>query len=143
MPGQGVVARNLTLKSHFGAARHASALSPLWFALLRGSPVASGVEPDGTGAYTRVSKTNDATLWGTIASTDTIVTNKGTTGDIVWPSTTGLYSVTLDLDWWAVYDLSAGGVLWYWGQLQTPIRVTASGQTPRIPVNSLTMSQLE
>ena len=143
MPGQGVIARNLTLKSHFGASKHASALTTLYFALFRGSPVAGGVEPDGTGAYTRVPKTNDATLWGTIASTDTILVNKGTSGAIVWPSTTGLYSVTLDLDWWAVYDLSAGGVLWYWGQLQTPIRVTAAGNTPRIPANSLTMSQLE
>jgi hypothetical protein len=143
VPGQGVPARNLTLKSHFGAGRHASALSPLWFALLRGSPVASGVEPDGTGAYTRVSKVNDATLWGAIASTDTLIANNGSAGSIVWPSTTGLYSVSLPLDWWAIYSLSAGGVLWYWGQLQTPITVTGAGNVPRIPAGSLSLTQPE
>jgi hypothetical protein len=143
VPGQGVVARNLTLRSHFGAARHASALTTLYFALLHGSPVAGGVEPDGTGAYTRAPKTNDATLWGAIASSDTVIANGGSAGSIVWPSTTGLYSITTALDWWAIYDLSAGGVLWYWGQLQTPITVTGAGNVPRIPAGSLSLTQPE
>lgn len=144
MPGQGVIARNLTLRSHFGADRHATlSLPTLWFSLWRGSPVAGGSEPNGTGAYTRVSKANDATLWGTIASTAVNVSNVGSAGAIVWPSTTGLYSITLPLNYWAIHDLSAGGVLWYWGELQTPITVDATGDIPRIPAGSLTNIQPE
>lgn len=143
MPGQAVIARNLTLKSHFGASRHASALGVLYFALLRGSPIAGGTEPTGAGAYTRVPKNNDATLWGTIGAGATSVSNAGSSGAITWPSTTGLYSITLPLDWWGAYDLSAGGVLWYWGQLQTPIVVDAAGDVPRIPAGALSVTQPE
>lgn len=139
MSGQTATPRSLTLRSHFGADRHPSlSLQPMYFALMRGNPVAGGAEPDGTGAYTRVPRDNDALLWGTYGVGDTILTNKGTNGSIVWPSTTGLYSITLDLNYWAIYDLSAGGVLWYYGELQTPIKVTGAGGVPRIPANSLT-----
>ena len=139
MPGQGVVARNLTLRSHLGADHHPTlALGTLWFALYRGSPAAGGVEPDGTGAYTRVGMTNDATLWGTIGSSDVAVS---TIIDVTWPSTSGLYSITDELNWWGVHDLSAGGVIWYWGELQTPILVDAVGDIPRIPAGSLNISQ--
>ena len=144
MSGQGVKPRNLTLRSHFGADRHSTlSLSPLWFGLMRGNPVAGGVEPDGTGAYTRISKANDATLWGTIGATDTQVVNGGSSGAIIWPSTTGLYSITQPLDYWVAYDLSAGGTLWYWGPLQTTIQVTAAGDIPRIPVGTLSILQPE
>lgn len=142
MAGQGVLARNLTLRSHFGADRHSTlSLPQLWFALLRGDPSATGAEPTGTGGYTRVAKTNDATLWGTIAAADLLVTNKGTAGSIQWPVTTGLYSITQALNYWAAYDLSAGGVLWYWGQLTTPIVVTQAGDQPRIPASTLICNQ--
>lgn len=142
MAGQGTIARNLTLRSHFGADRHATlSLSQLWFALFKGDPTAGGVEPSGTGAYTRVSKANDATLWGTIAASDVTVTNQGSAGGIVWPATTGVYSITDPLTWWAAYDLSAGGTIWYWGQLTSPIQVTQAGDQPRIPASALIISQ--
>lgn len=144
MPGQGIAARNLTLRAHLGADRHSTlSLPTLWFSLWRNSPIAGGSEPDGTGAYTRVSKANDATLWGTIAATAVQVTNAGSAGAITWPSTTAAYSITLPLNWWAVHDLSAGGVLWYWGQLQTPIVADAAGKVPRIPVSALQLAQPE
>ena len=139
MSGQGTLPRSLTLRSHFGADRHPSlSLQPMYFALLRGNPVAGGAEPDGTGAYTRVPRDNDAALWGTYSAGDTILVNKGSNGAIVWPSSSGAYSITDNLDYWAIYDLSAGGTLWYYGQLQTPIKVTVAGGVPRIPANSLT-----
>lgn len=144
MAGQGVKSRNLTLRSHFGADRHSTlSLATLYFALFFGNPMAGGSEPNGTGAYTRAPKTNDATLWGTIAATDVQVTNAGSSGGIVWPSATGLYSITSPFNYWAAFDLSAGGVLWYYGQLQTPIQVTAAGDVPRIPVSTLTILQPE
>lgn len=144
MPGQGQIARNLTLRSHFGADRHPTLSLPnLWFGLFKGSPAAGGVEPDGTGGYTRISKANDATLWGTIAAAATSVSNGGSAGAITWPATTGLYSITSPLDWWGAFDLSAGGVLWYWGQLQGVIQVTAAGDVPRIPQGSLNLAQPE
>ena len=139
MPGQGIRARNLTMRSHFGADRHSSLSLPvLYVSLFRGNPTAGGVEPDGTGAYTRVPRDNDALLWGTYGNTDTILTNKGTSGSIVWPSSSGAYSITDPLNYWGMHDLSAGGVLWYWGELQTPITVAAAGTVPRLPANSLT-----
>lgn len=144
MPGQTVTSRNHTLRSHFGDDRHPTlSIGTLWFALLRGSPVAGGTEPDGTGGYTRISKVNDATLWGTISSSAVAIANTGASGAIVWPSTTGLYSVTEPLTWWGAYTLSAGGVLRYFGQLQQTIMVTGAGQVPRIPAGALTLDQLE
>lgn len=143
MPGQGIKPRNLTLRSHLGADRHPTlSLSQFWFALFRGDPSNTGVEPDGTGAYTRISKTNDATLWGTIAATDVLASNKGSAGEIAWPVVTGVYSITSALDWWAIFDLSAGGTLWYWGQLSQTITVTTAGDQPRIPVSTLVINQL-
>lgn len=144
MAGQGIKARNLTLRAHFGADRHPTlSLPTLWFGLYRGNPAAGGVEPNGTGAYTRVSKPNDATLWGTIAAGDVFVTNQGSAGAIEWPSTTGVYSFTEPLTWVGVHDLSSGGVLWYWQELQTPIAVTQAGDIPRLPIGALDLHQPE
>lgn len=141
MSGQDVWSRNLTLKAHFGANKHADALGTLYFALFRGDPSGAGVEPSSTGNYARVAKTNDATLWGTIGSTDVFVQNKGTSGEIAWPVATGLYSITLGMDWWGIFDNSSGGNLRYWGKLTTPIVVSGSGDQPRIPVNTLINNQ--
>jgi hypothetical protein len=89
-----------------------------------------------------VAKANDATLWGTIGGTDVLVGNGGASGTIAWPVTTGLYSITLGLDYWAVFDNSTGGNLLYAGPLTSSIVVTGAGDVPRIPAGSLTISQL-
>lgn len=143
MPGQSTVARSWTLRAHFGDDHFSLAMDELWFALYRGNPAAGGVEPDGTGAYTRVSKDNDATLWGTLTSSSLSVSNVGSAGAIVWPSSTGVYSITDPLNWWGIHTLSAGGSLRYWGELQNPIVVDAAGDIPRIPAGSLTILQPE
>lgn len=141
MPGQGIAARNLTLRAHFGAARTSLSIPILQFALFRGDPSGGGVEPSG-GGYARVAKNNDAAFWGTFGATDVFAVNKGTSGLVTFPQATGLYSIIEALDWWAIYDSTSGGVLWYWGQLGTTITVTAAGDVPRLPTNSLVVSQV-
>lgn len=145
MPGQGIAARNLTLRSHFGFDRNPTLSLPvLQFALFRGDPsgagVIPGVEPSG-GGYGRVAKNNDSILWGTFGATDVFAVNKGTDGSIVFPPATDLYTITEDLDWWAIFDSTSGGALWYWGLLSTPIRVTAIGDIPRLPASTLICNQ--
>lgn len=136
--GSGIPARNCRLRSEFGADRHTTlSLATMHFALLRGIPGGGGVEPDNTGNYGREAIANDATLWGTIGSSDVSVDNAI---DITWPATTGVYSVTDPLDHWAIYDAASGGVLWYWGPLTTTIHVTASGDVPRILAGSLVIT---
>jgi hypothetical protein len=138
-----VKSRNRTLRSHFGADRHSTLSEPtLYFALFRGDPFGAGTEPTATGGYARVAKTNDATLWGTIGATDLQVVNNGASGAVTWPVATGLYSITLGLDYWAVFDNSTGGTLLYGGPLTAAITVTGAGDVPRIPAGALTVSQL-
>lgn len=141
MPGQDPWSRNLTLKAHFGANKHADAMVTHYFALFRGEPGGGGVEPTSAGGYARVAKTNDAALWGAIVATDLSVQNKGTGGEILWPTTTGLYSITQALDWWAIFDNSTGGNMRYWGPLSPTILVTGAGGQPRIPQSSLINNQ--
>jgi hypothetical protein len=143
MPSMSTKSRNRTLRSHFGADRHSTLSEPtLYFALFRGDPFGAGTEPTSTGGYARVAKANDATLWGTIGATDVQVVNGGASGTIAWPVSTGLYSITLGLDYWAVFDNSSGGTLLYAGPLSTAIIVTGAGDVPRIPAGALTVSQL-
>lgn len=143
MTTMSVTSRNRSLRSHFGADRHSTlSAGTLYFALFRGDPFGAGAEPTSTGGYARVAKTNDATLWGTIGATDVTVGNGGASGTIAWPVATGLYSITLGLDYWAVFDNSTGGDLLYGGPLTTPIIVTGAGDVPRIPAGALTISQL-
>lgn len=127
-----VAERNATLRSHFGADRGPASLPTLYFALFNGDPIASGVEPDSTGGYARVAKTNDATLWGTITSSAVQVSNAA---DIAWPAATGVYSQA-QLTHFAVYDNSTGGTLWYSGKLTNPIAVSGAGDVPRLPAGS-------
>jgi hypothetical protein len=141
MPGQSIVDRNIDLQAKFGANHVAAALTTMYFALFRGDPAGAGTEPTSTGGYARVAKTNDATLWGTFVSTDVLAVNKGSSGLIAFPAATGVYSITLPLDWWAVFDNSSGGVLRYWGQLNPTITVTGAGDVPRLPANSLIANQ--
>lgn len=134
-----VIERNLTLRSHFGADRHPSlSLGTLYFALFNGDPVGAGVEPTSAGGYARVAKTNDATLWGTVGASATSVSNSGSAGEIVWPAASGVYSQA-SLTHWAIFDNSAGGVLWYSGKLSTAVAVTGAGDVPRIPAGSFSV----
>lgn len=138
-----VKSRNRSLRSHFGADRHATlSEATLYFALFRGDPFGAGTEPTSAGGYARVAKTNDATLWGTIGATDTAISNGGTSGTIAWPVASGLYSITAGLDFWAVFDNSTGGALLYGGPLTSPIVVTGAGDVPRLPAGALNISQL-
>lgn len=137
----GPLGRSLALRGTYGADKSGVAPATLYFALLDGSPVAGGVEPSSTGGYARVAKVNDATLWGTIASTATQISNTGSAGDITWPTSTGLWSITAPLTWWAIYDNSAGGNLVAYGEMTTAIQITGSGDTARIPVGALTLIQ--
>jgi hypothetical protein len=144
MPGATSLARGLSLRSNFGSLRNtgAGALGTLYFALSRGRPGYGGVEPTiGTGGYARVAKTNDDTIFGTISSTTTTITNNGTSGAIIWPVIgAGGWSVITPLDFWAVYDAATAGNLWYYGPLTMPITATNSGDTPRIPSGALIIS---
>ena len=133
--------RSLALRGTYGADRSAIAPSTLYFALLNGSPAASGIEPNSTGGYARVAKANDVTLWGTITAAATQIGNTGSAGDITWPTSTGLWSITAPLKWWAIYDNAAGGNLVAYGEMTTPIQITGAGDTARIPAGALTLIQ--
>jgi hypothetical protein len=132
--------RNLAIRAHFGAEKSALALPVLYFALFNGSPAAAGVEPSGVGGYARVARNNDADLWGTFTAADSSAVNKGTAGAIVWPAASGLWSQTA-VDHWAVFDNSAGGVLWYWGRLNAPLSLTGAGDVVQLPASTLTITQ--
>lgn len=97
--------------------------------------MAAGVEPDASGGYARVAKSNDAALWGAIAAGATSVFNAG---EVLWPAASGLYSVP-SLTHWAIFDNSAGGALWYSGKLSTAIAVTGAGDVPRIPAGAFSV----
>lgn len=132
--------KSLTLRSHFGADRHPTlGLGTLYFALFNGDPLAAGVEPTSAGGYGRVAKANDATLWGTIAAGAVSASNSGTAGGIEWPALTALWSQA-QVTHWAIFDNSAGGAMWYSGQLSAPIVPTGVGDVPRIPAGSFTIN---
>jgi hypothetical protein len=133
-------ARNLAIRAHFGADKSALALPTLYFALFKGSPVGSGVEPTSFGGYARLAMTNDDTLWGTYTTVETAVTNKGSAGALTWPASTDIWSQN-PVDHWAIFDNSAGGVLWYWGPLAGPLTLTGAGDVIQLPPSTLTISQ--
>jgi hypothetical protein len=136
-----VPARNLSLRAHFGADRHPTlSLGTLYVALFNGDPAGAGVEPTSAGGYARIAKTNDATLWGTLSGSAVSASNSGTAGEILWPAASGLYSQP-SLTHWAIFDNSAGGVLWYSGQLAAALVVTGAGDVPRIPAGAFSISQ--
>jgi hypothetical protein len=139
--GMSVWARNLALVAQFGASKHASAMTTLYFALHKGDPSISVNEPTSAGAYARVAKTNDATLWGTIGATDVTIINNGTSGAIAWPTATGLWSITEQLDYWGIWDNTTGGNLRYWGPLSAKIAITGSGDQARLPAGTFTLTQ--
>lgn len=131
-------ARNISLRSHFGADHHpALALGTLYFALYNGDPLVDGVEPTSAGGYARVAKANDAVLWGTISATATETSNAD---DITWPAATGLWSEAI-VTHWAILDNAAGGEPVYSGQLTSPIALTGVGDIARIPAGGLDVTQ--
>jgi len=135
-----VKARNLSLRSHFGADRHPSLSLPIFhFALFAGDPTVAGVEPNGSAGYARAAVANDAALWGALDGT---AIQAFSAVDIVWPAATGLYSTTGPLDHWAIFDNATGGTLWYSAPLTAPIQVTGAGDVPRIPAGALSVTQL-
>lgn len=134
----GLSARNLSLKAHFGADKAAGALPILYLALFKGNPSGTGVEPDSTGGYGRAAVDNDAVTWGTIASDAVSVSNQI---EIAFPQATGLWSITDPLDWWGIFDLTTGGELWYWGELDIEVTVTGTGDQPRFPIDQFQLVQ--
>lgn len=140
MPVMGTPARRLSLRAHFGPDRHADALGTLYVALFSGDPFGAGVEPTSAGAYARVAIANDAALWGTVAAGQTSVLNLVA---VAWPVASGLWSITSALDYWAVFDNSSGGALWYAGPLGSSgkITITGAGDQARLPASSWSISQ--
>lgn len=138
MTNMSTAARRLSLRAHLGANKHADALGTLYVALFRGDPFGSGAEPTSTGNYARVAVPNDATMWGTIAAGQTSVASILA---VTFPVATGLYSITQALDYWAVFDNSSGGVLWYAGTLSSPITVTGANDQPRLPAGLWSFAQ--
>lgn len=132
--------RNIGIRSHFGADKSTLALATLYFALFNGDPEGAGVEPTATGGYARVAKTNDATLWGTIAGTAVQVANSGASGALEWPAASGVWSQA-QVTHWAVFDNTSGGNLVYSGELASPIAVTGAGDIARIPAGQLVITQ--
>lgn len=138
--GTGIPDRALRLRARFGPGKHADALATLHFALFRGNPASTGVEPTSTGGYARAAMLNDATLWGTIGASQVSVNNLVA---VEFPVATGAYSITDPLDHWAVFDAASAGVLWYWGGLSSLITVDVAGKQPRLPIGSLLLTEPE
>lgn len=132
-----VKARNISIRSHFGADKSSVALPTLYFALFNGDPEGAGVEPTSTGGYARAAVANDAALWGTISAGAVSVT---TIADIVFATASGVYSQA-DLTHWAAFDNAAGGNLTYAGPLTATVSVTGAGDVPRIVAGAMTIAQ--
>lgn len=136
MATMGTNARRLSLRAHLGADKHADALATMHVALFRGDPLGSGTEPTSTGGYARKAITNDAAMWGTIGAGQTSVSSLA---DVVFVASSGLWSITAALDYWAVFDNSSGGNLWYCGPLNPTITITGAGDQARIPMGTWQM----
>lgn len=135
----GTPARALMLRAHLGGARHASSLSPMYFALLDGHPYDFATEPTfGVGNYGRATVDNVGAMWGTPTLETLQVTNLA---DIIWPNSTAAWSSAATLlTHWAVYDAPEGGALWYIGALSTPRVVDVAGIQPRLLAGALTIT---
>jgi hypothetical protein len=139
MENMGLNARSLSLMAHFGGAKHASALATHYYALFDAHPLAGGHEPTiGTGGYGRATVTNGAAVYGTPGLGTTQIANLA---DIVWPAATGLWSITADLPWCAIFSAPTGGTLWYALELPEPKRVAAATEQPRVLAGGLIIRQ--
>jgi hypothetical protein len=130
-------ARRLTLRAHLGPNKHADALATLYFALFSGDPFGAGTEPTSTGGYARVAVTNDGAMWGTIGAGQV---SAASLAAVTWPAASGLWSITGPLTYWAVFDNSTGGNLWYGGPLSTTVTITGAGDQARLPAGALTVA---
>lgn len=143
MQSMGPVARNLALRAHFGDERHVDALDTLYFGLYAGHPFDYGSEPaHGEGGYARVAVGNNSLLWDSLAG----LTSVASVIDIVWPESTAAWSITWDLDYWAIHDSpdfisGADPGIWYAGKLPATVNVNAAGTQPRIPAGGLILRQ--
>jgi hypothetical protein len=134
----GTAARRLSVRSHFGPDKHADALPTLYLALFQGDPFGAGVEPTSTGGYARKAIANDGTLWGTVAVGQMQVASLI---DVAFVAASGLWSITTALNYWAVFDNSSGGALWYGGPLSPTITITGAGDQARLPAGTWLIAQ--
>ena len=130
-------ARGLSLRAHFGANKHASALGTHYFALFNGYPLGAGTEAPFANGYGRATVTNGAALWGSPALGDTQVT---TQADIIWPAATAAWTGG-PFTWWAILSANTGGTIWYVGELAEAAVVTTAGDQPRILAGGLSIIQ--
>lgn len=139
MENMGIRARALSLRAHFGGDRHSSSLATHYYALFDAHPLGGGHEPTlGVGGYGRAVVTNGAAMYGTPAATATQIAN---VSDLVWPAATGLWSITAELPWCAVYSSNTGGDLWYAFELPEPKKVEAATDQPRVLAGGLIIRQ--
>lgn len=130
-------ARGLSLRAHFGANKHASALATHYFGLFSDYPLGAGIEPTFAAGYGRATVANTAAAWGSPAVGDTQVVNQS---DILWPAATGAWD-NGPYTWWGILSANTGGTLWYCGRLADPITVSQAGNQPRILAGGLTLIQ--
>jgi hypothetical protein len=139
MENMGIQARGLSLRAHFGGAKHASALATHYYALFDGHPFGGGHEPVlGTGGYGRATVTNGAAMYGSPALGTTQIANLQ---DIVWPAATALWSITGFLPWCGVYSADTGGSLWYAFELPEAKKVENATDQPRVLAGGLIIRQ--
>lgn len=138
MPIGNTADRLRALKGIFGsvAVANLGAAGTHYFALLRSATPATvlGTEPDSTGNYARVAVTNAD------ASYTFVAPSLENTAEIRWPMASGLYSITLALNQWAIYDNTSGGTLIAFGELTTTITVTGAGDQPVIAAGALDLT---
>lgn len=133
-----LTARSFMLASVFGSSKRAGAPVTLYFALLYHATLPAttlGTEPTiGTGAYARVSKTNDDALW--------TITNELITNDvaITWPISSAAWTQT-SCNQWAVFDAATAGTCWAFGALTTAVAVTVAGRRPNLAAGALDLTQ--
>lgn len=138
MPFGNTTDRLRAMKGVFGTLASVSngAAGTHYFALLRSATPATvlGSEPDSTGNYARVAVANvDASYTYAAPSLEN-------TAEIRWPMASGLYSITLALNQWAIYDNASGGTLIAFGELSTTITVTGAGDQPVIAAGALDLT---
>lgn len=141
MTTMGPKARGLSLYAHFGASKHASALTTLYFGLFDGDPFGPGHEPSSAGAYGRAVVGNNAAMWTAFPATALSITSQA---DVVWPAATAAWSITTALTHWGILSTNTlgAGDLWYADVIPGGGFIVASvGDQPRILAGGLTFIQ--
>ena len=139
MENMGIKARGLSLRAHFGGARHTDSLATHYYALFDAHPLGGGHEPTlGVGGYGRAVVTNGSAFYGTPALGTTQIS---ILQDLVWPAATGLWSITALLPWCAVYSTDTAGDLWYVFELPEAKKVEGATDQPRVLAGGLIIRQ--